>query len=50
MATVFVLTVIALCVILAIRSMRKGKGSCSSSCSGCAFSADCHKKNRRKHS
>ena len=50
MATVFVLAVIALCVILAIRSIRKGKGSCSSSCSGCVFSADCHKKNRKEHS
>ena len=50
MATIIVLAVIALCVILAIRSMRKWKGSCSSSCSGCAFSGDCHKKNRKEHS
>lgn len=48
MATIFVLSVIALCVILAIRSIRKGKGSCSSSCSGCALSDNCRKKNKQQ--
>jgi hypothetical protein len=31
-------------VLLAIRSIRRGKGSCGCGCSGCAHAAECRKK------